>query len=187
MGGVESRFNGLIVDGNEEEALELWKSRPELQASYKPNVPIKWAPRRDTPLLSASRANMNKIMKELLSHGADPRGRNADGETALHVVCSSARFSSRTNRLRAELLTMLLDRLSPFEQSGRQDGELGNGVTAAEGEPFGVAGEVDPYNLALMDKVTRIGLLAIYADMKFSIWLCRIETLHFIWQRHLVY
>ena len=160
MGGVESRFNGLIVDGKEEEAMELWNSHSELQARYKPNLPIKWASRRDTPLLSAARGDMKDIMKEFLSHGADPRGRNADGETALHVVCSSARFSSRTNRLRAELLTMLLDRLSPFEQNDGQDGEEpGNGlpcaVSGGEGDPFGGTGEADPYNLALMDKVTR--------------------------------
>lgn len=156
MGGVESRFNSLIVDGNEKEALELWHSQPELQARYNPSLPIRGTSRRDTPLHSAARGSMKILMHELLSCGADPRSRNSDGETPLHVVCSSTRFSSRTNRLRAELLTMLLDRLSPFEQ-GRHE-EIGNGVLGAgENEPFaGRAGEADPYNLALMDKASEI-------------------------------
>ena len=142
MGGVESRFDGLIVEGNEEEALELWHSHPELQARYDPNHQIKASPHRDTPLHSATRGSMKVLVHELLAQGADPRAKNAGGETPLHVACSSARFSSRTNRLRAELLAMLLDRLSPFER-----GRYGDGAPANE------AGEADPYNLALMDKV----------------------------------
>jgi ankyrin repeat/IBR domain-containing protein 1 len=148
MGGVESRFNGLLVGGNEKEALELWHSHPDLQARFRPQLPIKSSPHRDTPLHSAARGSMKVVMEELLSNGADPRTKNANGETPLHIVCSSARFSSRTNRLRAELLRLLLDRLEPFEQ-GR---EVGNGVLGTGDGEASVAGEADPYRLALTDK-----------------------------------
>ena len=152
MGGIESRFNGLIVEGNEKEALELWHSNPELQARFRPDLPLKATQYRDTPLHSAARGNMKILTYEFLAHGADPRAKNANGETPLHIVCSSARFSSRTNRLRADLLRLLLDRLSPFEQNRYE--EVGNGVLcASEWAICDRAGEADPYNLALMDKV----------------------------------
>lgn len=156
MGGVESRFNSLLVEGNEQEALELWHSNPDLQAGFRPDLPIKSTRCRDTPLHSAARGCMKILMHEFLTHGADPRAKNTNGETPLHIVCSSARFSSRTNRLRADLLRLLLDRLSPFEQRRFED--MGNGVLSAEdgarmAEHTGV-GEADPYCLALTDKVT---------------------------------
>ena len=157
MGGVESRFNGLLVEGSEAEALELWHGNPELQARFRPNVPIKSTQCRDTPLHSAARGCMKVLMDEFLARGADPRAKNANGETPLHIACSSARFSSRTNRLRADLLRLLLDRLSPFEKGRFED--VGNGVLCAEESGKGEhtatgAGEADPYNLALTDKVT---------------------------------
>lgn len=157
MGGTESRFNGLLVEGNEKEALELWQSHPELQARFRPNLPIKSTRYRDMPLHSAARSDMKKLMQEFLSRGADPRAKNSNGETPLHIVCRSARFSSRTNRLRADQLKLLLDRLSPFEQKVYQD--VGNGVLCESGGPADNTGrehhqpEADPYNLALSDKV----------------------------------
>ena len=155
MGGTESRFNSLIVEGNETEALELWESNPELQARFRPDLPIKSTQQRDTPLHSAARGAMKDLMRELLSHGADPRAKNVVGETPLHIACRSARFSSRTNRLRADLLRLLLDRLSPFEQSTCED--VGNGVLGVDERDSSRltsgAGEADPYMLALTDKV----------------------------------
>lgn len=153
MGGAESRFNGLLVEGNEKEALELWQSHPELQARFRPNLPIKSTQYRDTPLHSAARGDMKELMQEFLSRGADPRAKNSNGETPLHIVCRSARFSSRTNRLRADLLKLLLDRISPFEQNVYQD--IGNGENGGLGDNVGREhlSEADPYNLALSDKV----------------------------------
>lgn len=155
MGGTESRFNGLLVEGSETDALELWHNHPELQAGFRPNLPIKSTPHRDMPLHCAARGSLKVLMHEFLTRGADPRAKNANGETPLHIVCRSARFSSRTNRLRADLLRLLLDRLSPFEQSKYED--VGNGVLCEDerglGERCTGAGEADPYNLALSDKV----------------------------------
>ena len=166
MGSLESRFNSLIVDGNETEALELWHGHPELQARFRPNLPIKWTQCRDTPLHCAARGAMKVLMHEFLSHGADPRAKNSNGETPLHIVSSSARFSSRTNRLRADLLRLLLDRLSPFEQTKYED--VGNGVLCADETGIAErlssagAGEADPYNLALMDKVFSSGFPLVF-------------------------
>lgn len=166
MGSTESRFNGLLVQGNEKEALDLWQSHPELQAQFRPNLPIKSTRYRDAPLHIAARNDMKTLMQEFLTRGADPRAKNSNGETPLHIVCRSARFSSRTNRVRADLLRLLLDRLSPFEQTLYQ--EVGSGVLCESGkncewgsgdsmasgrERLSGTGEADPYNLALSDKV----------------------------------
>lgn len=167
MGSAESRFNGLLVQGNEKEALDLWQSHPELQAQFRPNLPIKSTRYRDAPLHVAARNDMKSLMQEFLTRGADPRAKNSNGETPLHIVCRSARFSSRANRERADLLRLLLDRLSPFEQTTYHQ-DIGSGVMCESGESqWGSGdsmalgrdgtGEVDPYNLALSDKV--IGLL----------------------------
>ena len=112
MGGTESRFNTLLVEGNETDALALWHSYPDLQERFSPGVPIKCSPHRDKPLHAAARAGMKVLLLEFLERGADPLARNANEETALHLVCRSARFSSRTNAQRAELLRLLLDTIS---------------------------------------------------------------------------
>lgn len=161
MGGAESRFNSLLVEGNETEALELWHNHPELQARFRPDLQIKSTQYRDTPLHSAARANMKILMHELLLRGADPRAKNSNGETPLHIVCSSARFSSRTNRLRADLLRLLLDGLvlSPCEHNKDEEAVL---VGSGNGEALTCdrVGEADPYNLAITDKVTKWVCLA---------------------------
>ena len=112
MGGIESRFNALLLEGKAEECLDLWHHNTELvQSSYRLDVPIKGSPYRDTPLHCATRAEMKILMHEFLESGADPLARNANGETPLHVVCVSARCSSRTNKRRAELLQLLMDKV----------------------------------------------------------------------------
>ena len=58
MGGVESRFNALLVDGKVSEAEEMWEANPELQSRYKPNNQIKFSPLRDTPLHCIARLEM---------------------------------------------------------------------------------------------------------------------------------
>lgn len=185
MGSAESRFNGLLVHGNEKEALDLWQSHPELQAQFRPNLPIKSTRYRDAPLHVAARNDMKSLMQEFLTRGADPRAKNSNGETPLHIVCRSARFSSRANRERADLLRLLLDRLSPFEQNI----DTGSGVLCESGESqwgFGDSmgrdgtGEVDPYNLALSDKV--IGWQGACAGILQAVlfYLYRIATLHCI-------
>ena len=173
MGGTESRFNALLVEGDEKEALALWHAQPELQARFRPGVPIKSSPYRDKPLHCAARGSMKVLMHEFLSRGADPRAKNDSGETPLHIVCRSARFSSRTNRLRAELLRLLLDNLPPTDREKYEN--IGMGVWSTEvkceGEMRSKAGSslslgrdslfsngagerLDPYNMAVLDRVS---------------------------------
>ena len=58
MGGLESKFNGLLVDGRNEEAETMWKENPDLQSRFNPNTQIKFSPTRDTPLHCTARHEM---------------------------------------------------------------------------------------------------------------------------------
>lgn len=174
MGGTESRFNSLLVEGTETDALELWHSYPDLQERFRPEVPIKCSPHRDKPLHAAARWGMKVLMHEFLERGADPLARNSNEETALHLVCRSARFSSRTNAHRAELLRMLLDKISSasdetceelsnaewFSQtlpSASPEKKVDTGSRTLErprsSSNVGSSTAMDPYNLGVEDKV----------------------------------
>lgn len=122
MGGVESRFSLLLIDGSTEEALHLWVQHPELQSRLRPNEPIRSSLHRDTPLHCAARAEMKILLNDFLEAGGDPLVCNANGETPLHIVCTSARASSRTSKRRAELLQILLDKLP--EVSGEESYDI---------------------------------------------------------------
>ena len=120
MGGVESRFYSLLLSGESQEALQMWLSNPEdLQEFFHLNVPIKSSPYRDNPLHCAARHGMKILMHEFLEKGADPYARNDNGETAMHIVCRTARGSSRTSKRQKELLSLLLDKISemPLDDS----------------------------------------------------------------------
>lgn len=116
MGGVESRFNTLLVEGKEEEALEMWEDNFELQAHHQPNTQIKASSYRDTPLHCAVRYEMRKLTAQFASRGGDPFVMNGKGETPLHLVCRSSKSSSRQSKKRADFLKLLLDRV-PLEES----------------------------------------------------------------------
>lgn len=58
MGGLESRFNSLLVEGKAAEAGEMWSENPNLQSSYRPNSQIKFSPHRDSPLHCTARLDM---------------------------------------------------------------------------------------------------------------------------------
>ena len=116
MGGAESRFNVLLVEGKEEEALTLWKENFQLQAYHNPNVQIKSSCYRDSPLHCAVRHEMRELTADFLSRGGDPFVMNGKGETPLHLVCRSSKNSSRQSKKRADYLGLLLDRV-PSEES----------------------------------------------------------------------
>lgn len=116
MGGIESKFNSLLVSGRTEEAVEMWGENLELQARHQPNAQIKASPYRDTPLHCTVRHEMMELMKEFLTRGGNPFSLNGDGETPLHIVCRSAKASSRKSKRRAEFLRAMLERV-PMEGS----------------------------------------------------------------------
>lgn len=116
MGGVESRFNALLVEGKADEAMQIWDENFDLQMKHQPNAQIKSSPHRDTPLHCTVRWEMKELMQEFLSRGGDPFTINGIGETPLHIVCRAAKFSSRRSKKRAEFLQLMLDRI-PGEET----------------------------------------------------------------------
>lgn len=118
MGGVESRFNALLVEGRASEAWEVWITNLELQARSQPNAQIKSSPNRDTPFHCAVRWEMKELMLEFLTRGGDPFTMNGNGETPLHIVCRAgdSKISSRRCRRRAEYLQLMLERI-PNEEN----------------------------------------------------------------------
>ena len=111
MGGIESKFNALLVEGRADEAKTLWSENSELQERFQPNQQIKSSPKRDTPLHCAVHWEMNDFVTEFLKRGGDPFSRNGSGETPIHVVCRSAKFSSRRSKRKLELLKTMLKKI----------------------------------------------------------------------------
>ena len=176
MGGVESQFNTLLVEGKSEEALEMWNTNHELQARHQPNSRIKSSPYRDTPLHCTVRHEMKELMHEFLSRGADPFLSNALGETPLHLVCRTAKISSRRAKKRAEYLQMMLDRIpkeenfevvrgasslergwsldKSFSRSTKEhDRKVMNGESLGEKGPVKMVMDHDAHFLGTQDKV----------------------------------
>lgn len=118
MGGVESRFNALLVEGKADEAMEIWTANFELQTGLQPNAQIKSSPNRDTPLHCSVRWEMKELMLEFLTRGGDPFTTNGIGETPLHIVCRAgdSKISSRRSRKRAEYLRLMLEKI-PNEEN----------------------------------------------------------------------
>lgn len=116
MGGTESRFNTLLIEGSEE-AVQMWKENFAFQAKYQLNAQLKASLDRDTPLHCAVRHEMKELIQEFLSNGSDFFAMNGNGETPLHLVCRAGKISSRKAKRRAEFLQMMLDRI-PTKDAG---------------------------------------------------------------------
>ena len=130
MGGIESKFNALLVDGRAEEAMTIWSENSELQESFQPNQQIKSSPKRDTPLHCAVHWEMKDFVTEFLKRGGDPFSRNGSGETPIHVVCRSAKFTSRRSKRKLELLKMMLNKIPKI--AGEQSYDVIPGSTSME-------------------------------------------------------
>ena len=117
MGGIESKFHDLLLQGKAEEALETWVQSEYLQTKVDANTIVRKSKAKD-PLLHCLLRNgdyhqiqVKLLAEEMLSKGADPLRLNEEKETALHVVCCSQRHSARLSRMRKEVLELLLDKL----------------------------------------------------------------------------
>lgn len=151
MGGIESRFNGLLVDGKADDAMEVWTANFHLQTSLQPNAQIKSSPYRDTPLHCSVRWEMKKLMLEFLTRGGDPFATNGIGETPLHIVCRAgdAKISSRRSRKRADFLQLMLDRI-PNEEGF----EVIRPLNSLGSSKLGVSlKDTDAHHLGAQDKV----------------------------------
>ena len=51
------------------------------------------------------------LFTTFLEKGGDPFVRNSSGDTPLHLVCTSAKFSSRRSKRKAEQLQLLLNQI----------------------------------------------------------------------------
>lgn len=118
MGGIESKFNALLEQGKQTEAVEMWDANVELLHQYNPNAAIRWNDHGDTPLHCAARHEMQSVVMRLMERGGSPFVKNSDEQTALHLVCTSARHSSRTSKRRAALLEVLLAKVDPVKEKG---------------------------------------------------------------------
>lgn len=130
MGGLESKFNALLVDGRNDEAKTMWAENTELQERFRPNEQIKSSPKRDTPLHCAVHWEMKELVEEFLKRGGDPFSRNGNLETPIHVLCRSAKFSSRRSKRKLELLKMMLNKIPKI--SGEQSYDVIPGSASLE-------------------------------------------------------
>ena len=126
MGTVEGKFYQLLSQNDLSEALKLWESTPELPNKIDINLGFKWARNKDPPLHCLLRhgnyrsEEMRTLLQIFLDKGADPSIRNALDETALHIVCCSQRQGVRENKVRCEVLELLLQKLPDSEQSSKK-------------------------------------------------------------------
>lgn len=130
MGGLESKFNALLVDGRSDEAKTMWDANIDLQERFRPNEQIKSSPKRDTPLHCAVHWEMRELVEEFLKRGGDPFSRNGNLETPIHVVCRSAKFSSRRSKRKLELLKLMLNKIPKI--SGAQSYDVIPGSASLE-------------------------------------------------------
>ncbi len=135
MGGTESRFNALLIEGSDE-AMKMWEDNPALQAKYQINAQLKASPYRDTSLHCAVRFEKKELIQEFLSNGADFFSMNGNGETPLHLVCRAGKISSRKSKRRAEYLQMMLDRI-PTEEGAFEVVRNSVSLERAKGEGGG--------------------------------------------------
>ena len=130
MGGIESKFNALLVEGRSDEAKTMWSENTDLQERFQPNQQIKASPKRDTPLHCAVHWEMRELVEEFLKRGGDPFSRNGSGETPIHVVCRTAKFSSRRSKRKLGLLQLMLDKIPRI--SGEQTYDVLPGSASLE-------------------------------------------------------
>ena len=164
MGGIESRFNALLVEGKADDAMETWTANLELQTRLQPNAQIKSSPYRDTPLHCSVRWEMKELMLEFLTRGGDPLATNGIGETPIHIVCRAgdSKISSRRCRKRADVLQLMLDRIpseESFDSNSVDRTKLGDSLLKSfkdkmtNGERVKVTADRDTHRLGAQDKV----------------------------------
>ena len=111
MGGVDSKLTELLIEGREDQAIELYYGNETIKEQINPNARMHKSPHGDTPLLCAARHGMKKLLDILLKKGGNPHIANKKKETAYHLVCkfSQSIASSRRSRIRTEMLLRLLE------------------------------------------------------------------------------
>ena len=104
MGNANIKFRNALVRGDSRQALEIWQSERKLRQKLDVNTTYGKKYNNNTPVHLCCRYSMLEMLALLLERGGDPNLSNDDGETCLHLLCSSRDNESR----RLECLTLLL-------------------------------------------------------------------------------
>ena len=120
MGGNGTKLVTLLKEKRVSEAMALWEESPELKDRFKPNVPIGWKYYRETPMHLVTRAGAKDVLHYLLQEGGDPFVTNWNGETPVHVVCTSVTHDLEADAERSELLKLLLAAIVEGDRAGRE-------------------------------------------------------------------
>lgn len=149
MGGVDSKLTDLLLEGKEDEAMELYYKDETIKEQVNPNARIHRSPHGDTPLLCAARNGMKKLLDILLKRGGDPHLANKKKETAFHLVCkfSQSIASSRKSRKRTEMLLRLL------EYSSNHNNGLSTAAAAEQSKKTGSKSSLFNKSLVARDEV----------------------------------
>ena len=148
---MQSRFYWFLIEGDQNEVLAIWHQHYDLQARFSPNARIRESPFGDTPLHCAVRGEMKVLLLHFLENGGDPFTRNDLGDTPLHLACRSARESSRTNRKRAEFLTLLIEWVPALVGVDSYEDLSSDGKTNEKRE---TSDDLDMFNFGVKNKVT---------------------------------
>ena len=140
-----------LKDMKTSEALALWEGCQELKEKFKPNTPIGWK-RRDALMHLVTRAGAKDLLRHLLQQGGDPFVTNANDETPIHIVCTSITNDSTAQTERAELLTLLLDKIP---EASREEAYEVIPESGSDGSPITYV--EDKWNLGVRDKVKSVG------------------------------
>lgn len=130
MGTAQSKFHDLLLQGKVEDAHLLWIESEELQTRLQPNASVRGSRWRDPPLHCLLRhgdykqSQLKALALELVQNGANPIQQNRNGETALHIVCTSQRHSKRVSQARREILELLLQWLPDQVVEGKKEKQL---------------------------------------------------------------
>ena len=151
MGGSGAKLVSSLKDMKTSEALALWEGCQELKEKFKPNTPIGWK-RRDALMHLVTRAGAKDLLRHLLQQGGDPFVTNANDETPIHIVCTSITNDSTAQTERAELLTLLLDKIP---EASREEAYEVIPESGSDGSPITYV--EDKWNLGVRDKVKSVG------------------------------
>lgn len=107
MGVTSSKFRQALQRGEEAEAVDLYMRNPNLKKAPKLNRSFGSNHGHNTALHYVTTHGMKDLLRDLLSEGANPFVKNANGQTAFHCVCVAKKYGDDIKR-RLECLHLLI-------------------------------------------------------------------------------
>lgn len=105
MGVTSSKFRQALQRGEEAEAVDLYMRNPNLKKAPKLNRSFGSNHGHNTALHYVTTHGMKDLLRDLLSEGANPFVKNANGQTAFHCVCVA---KNGDDKRRLECLNLLI-------------------------------------------------------------------------------